>query len=456
MKKKQYKFKLTIGKKIVLGYIPVQILLITISVFTLLRLNEVNRINKEIIQVDLVVNNESESLIEILMDQESYCQRYMILKSQDLLSLLWKRDQEFKNTYENIKRLSLADLKDSLILLGKYHSDYNEYLQTCITYLDSSESLFFTTADSLRENIFDKQVFILNNFAKESKKNLHEKNWRAAEIGQLTFRTVSIIATFGIMLVIAIAMLITHGIVRAIKTLKIATDYVSQGKFNDLPSVKNKDELGDLSVAFNEMATRLKQLEEISMDSSPLTRLPGGIAIENVVKNRIDIKASFAFCMFDLDNFKPFNDRYGYSRGNAVIKATAKIILECTKKLGTKDDFVGHIGGDDFVIISTPQKYNKICNTIIERFDKEIIEFYNPEDKENGYILSKTRQGEKLTFPIMAISISALDSEKSYVENYIQVGEIIAELKKYAKSFSESKLVVDRRGGIARTKHEKK
>jgi diguanylate cyclase (GGDEF)-like protein len=274
-----------------------------------------------------------------------------------------------------------------------------------------------------------------------------EKTKTTAKIGSDTFRYVLLMTILGFTLAAGIAIAITHGIRQSIKTLKAATDFVAEGKFKDLPTVKRNDELGDLSGAFNTMAARLIQLEEIYMDSSPLTRLPGGIAIENTVKKRIESKEPFAFCLMDLDNFKPFNDRYGYSRGNEVIKNTAQIILECSRTLGTNDDFVGHIGGDDFVLITKPDAFAAICNKVIERFDAEILNFYNPEDKQNGFILSKNRLGKALSFPIMTISIAALNSEKSVVDNYIEVGEIIAELKKYAKSFKKSNIVIDRRGG---------
>ncbi len=446
------KMKLTIGKKIVLGYIPVFLLILIISIFTLYRLNQVNKINKEIITIDIAVNNVANELNDILLAQESYGQRYMILRSQDMLSLFWKRDQEFNTNFQKIIDLRIDKQFPSLPALGQYHYDYNKFFQTGITYLDSVESQSYVLADSLRRNAFNKQVDLLNTLITISRKKQMEKTEQIASLGHATYRTVLLISILGIILVLGISGAITHGIRLSIKTLKKATNFVSEGNFNNLPTVTKHDELGDLSLAFNDMAARLLELEEMYMDSSPLTRLPGGIAIENAVKKRIEYKEPFAFCMCDLDNFKPFNDRYGYSRGNTVIKNTAKIIRECCEKYGTQSDFIGHIGGDDFAFITRPDKYTEVCNAIIKRFDEQIITFYNPEDKEKGYILSKNRQGKKLTFPIMTISISAINSEKSYVENYIQVGEIIAELKKYAKTFKKSILVTDRRGGRKRDK----
>lgn len=447
---------MTIGKKIFLGYLPILTLIFSITLFILVQLNKVNRINRETIDKDLVINNAADNMVEVLLAQESFGQRYMILKSQDILSLFWKRDQEFKTYFESIKLFAAEEQFSILIPLEEHHVDYNKYFQSCIRNLDSTASFSYTYADSLRKRSLDAQLSILNDLLTKSRKNQMDKTHATANIGRFTFRTLSVITIFGVLLAILIALFITNSILSSIRSLKVAAGLVAMGKFKSLPVVKSKDELGELSLSFNEMANRLIKLEEMYMDSSPLTRLPGGIAIENWVKKKIDRGEPFAFCMFDLDNFKPFNDRYGYSRGNSVIKNTAKIIQGCSEELGNKSDFIGHIGGDDFTLITTPDKYRLICEKIIEEFDKQIIEFYNPEDRQKGCIYSKNRKGEKLTFPIMTISISILDSEKSYVENYIQVGEIIAELKKYAKTFSKSNLVVDRRGGRGSRKRNEK
>ena len=150
-----------------------------------------------------------------------------------------------------------------------------------------------------------------------------------------------------------------------IHKLKEATVHIAEGDFDYDPQIKHEDEIGNLSEAFLAMGKRLRKLEEMYLDASPLTRLPGGIAIENVLKKRIESTQPLAFCVFDLDNFKAFNDRYGYANGSEVIKETAKIIEGVVKTKGTPDDFVGHVGGDDFVVITTPETMREIANEII-------------------------------------------------------------------------------------------
>ena len=152
-----------------------------------------------------------------------------------------------------------------------------------------------------------------------------------------------------------------------------------------------------------------------------------------------------AFCQLDLSHFKAFNDRYGYARGNEVIQATAKIVTGVVKEQGNEEAFVGHIGGDDFVVITSHERFEKICLAIIDSFDKLIVFFYDPEDRQRGYIQGQTRLRQKIFFPIMTRGIAVVTIRDRRLQNPILVGEIAAELKKYAKSFSRSIFVVDRR-----------
>jgi diguanylate cyclase (GGDEF)-like protein len=197
------------------------------------------------------------------------------------------------------------------------------------------------------------------------------------------------------------------------------------------------------------MGKRLKTLEEMYMDASPLTRLPGGIAIENVLRHRIESGGAIAFCVIDLDNFKVFNDQYGYAHGNKVIRETARIIESTVREKGTPDDFVGHVGGDDFVAITTPDSMREVCSEIIRTFDRNIRQFYNDQDRANGFILGKTRQGQEVKFPLMTITIAIVTNEQHIFRDPIQVSEIAAELKDYAKTIPQSVYVVDKRRGAS-------
>lgn len=198
-----------------------------------------------------------------------------------------------------------------------------------------------------------------------------------------------------------------------------------------------------------ELVARVKtHLRRAKQEKSfnPLTGLPGNILIEEEIKSRVsDGKRRYAVLYLDLDNFKAFNDAYGFLKGDEVIKFVAHIINKNVKELGNHDDFVGHIGGDDFISITTPDKCDVICKAIINQFDSTISLFYSSEDRRCGYIVTVDRSNQEIKYPIMTLSIAVVSNDKRYIENHWQVAEVAAEMKKYAKTKSGSVYVKDRR-----------
>jgi diguanylate cyclase (GGDEF)-like protein len=184
---------------------------------------------------------------------------------------------------------------------------------------------------------------------------------------------------------------------------------------------------------------------EIDLEANPLTRLPGNISILNDLNQRLASQKLFAVCYVDLDKFKAYNDTYGFERGDNVIKETARILLRAVKELGNPDDFVGHIGGDDYVVVTSIPLVDTICNRIIEDFDKTNKEFYSETDWKNGFITAHDRQGVERKFPLLSISIGVVTNEFRKIDHVAQIGEIGAELKAYAKSQKKSNFIVDKR-----------
>lgn len=181
------------------------------------------------------------------------------------------------------------------------------------------------------------------------------------------------------------------------------------------------------------------------LEANPLTRLPGNVAILNALSDCIDKKIPYAVCYVDLDKFKAYNDKYGFEHGDNVIRETARILLGAAYEYGNADDFVGHIGGDDFVIITTPDLSDKICKKIIHDFDKISPSFYNREDRENGFIIGYDRQSKIHKIPLLSVSIGVVTNEIREITHVAQIGEIGAELKKLAKNMEKSNYVKDKR-----------
>jgi len=181
------------------------------------------------------------------------------------------------------------------------------------------------------------------------------------------------------------------------------------------------------------------------LEANPLTRLPGNIAILNELSNCIEKKIPYAVCYVDLDKFKAYNDKYGFEHGDDVIRETARILLGAVKEYGNPQDFVGHIGGDDFVVITTPDLTDRICEKIIHDFDKISPLFYNQEDRENGFIVGYDRQNQIHKIRLLSVSIGVVTNETRQITHVAQVGEIGAELKKLAKNEEKSNYVKDKR-----------
>ena len=178
---------------------------------------------------------------------------------------------------------------------------------------------------------------------------------------------------------------------------------------------------------------------------SPLTGLPGNVQIQAEMKKRFSLKETFAMIYIDLDNFKAYNDIYGFLKGDQIIKFTAKIILKNVHTDEYADSFVGHIGGDDFVAIVSETNYEKICQNIITDFDTNILKYFTDEDVERGYLEVENRKGIMEQFPLTSISIGVVEVEENRFANVLEIGEAGASVKHLAKTIQGSTYVIDRR-----------
>jgi len=439
-------FRLTIAKKMLFGYGALLSLIIFISIFALFNLDRLNSINNSILERDIPIIDASDVMIDAVLDQELFASRYAILKTPDMLEIFWDRSSWFEETAKSLRNIPDSD-QSQINMLNSYHREYNESVMQILSPPEGASPadvmVFEETAKTKQEDIID----LLKTMSENALAQQMEKTGTTAVIGSLAFKAAALMCAVGFILSLLAATLITRNISGAIKELKLATEMVSDGKFDYRPNIKNTDELRDLSDAFITMSDRLRNLEAKNLDSSPLTRLPGGVTIEKVMGKRIETHESFAFCLMDIDNFKAFNDRYGYAKGNQLIKDTAKTIKKVVSEFGNEDDFVGHIGGDDFVLVSSPERYAKVCDEVIADFNKKIPSFYSTEDNNRGYIVGENRQGKRDCFPLASISIAVVTDNENKMDSYIKVGEIAAELKEYAKMQEGSVCVFDKRVG---------
>ena len=197
-----------------------------------------------------------------------------------------------------------------------------------------------------------------------------------------------------------------------------------------------------------ELLLRVRNVLEWSLkqkEANPLTGLPGNRAIEKELQRRIENKEPFAFLYLDIDNFKPYNDHYGYQRGDEAILFLADIVTESVNSLGGANDFVGHIGGDDFVVITSPARAEFISRHIIDEFDKGSLILLNEEDIRRGYMEMRNRLGEIRRMPLMSLTVALVMDEETKLKHYAQVNDLASELKRYGKGLSGSVVVRERR-----------
>ncbi len=187
----------------------------------------------------------------------------------------------------------------------------------------------------------------------------------------------------------------------------------------------------------------LTRLLTINRRMSPLTGLPGNVQINSELKKHLIKNEEFSILYLDLDNFKAYNDVYGFLKGDQIIEYTANIIVKAVHDYG--NGFVGHIGGDDFVAIVPYKDIENLCQDIIYNFDSGVTRFYNEKDRKNGYIEVANRKGIIEKFPLTSISIAVVVADKGRFANILEIGDTAAQVKHAVKAVMGSSYAIDRR-----------
>lgn len=434
--------RLSITGKMLVGYVILAALTLTVVAYALASLYRIYSLNQDIVNVHIPVEAAAEKMIDTLLAQNLYEKRYLILRRKDLRHLYWERSREFRGLLENLP----AGADFPAAKLARLHSRYGDLVLEMIKAVQQGD---LRAADRIsrraaRETV-EPMLAMLEGIPPRARSDQDRRMKQISEESGTAFRTIALLCAVSMGTGALAGFLIIWYISSSLRMLRDATVRVAEGDFDTRLRVRGDDEISDLKRAFEAMGGRLKKMEEMYIDASPLTRLPGGIAIEREVQRRIDRNEPLAFCVMDLDNFKAFNDRYGYARGNEVIKEAARIIEGAARRCGAPGDFVGHVGGDDFIVVTLPERMHDICREIVGRFDERIPAFYSDQDRASGYIPGKTRQGIEMKFPLMTISIAVVTNAHRSFSSPLEASEVAAELKDHAKTFNRSLYVVDKR-----------
>ena len=198
------------------------------------------------------------------------------------------------------------------------------------------------------------------------------------------------------------------------------------------------------TVSVQKMLDTLASIQvEMAKGANPLSGLPGNVAIEQALDKRLEEKERFCIIYCDLDNFKSYNDWYGFKKGDDVILLTSKILTWASRRHGHKNDFVGHVGGDDFVLIAMPDKAERICQAVTRCFGRQIKRHYNKQDIANSGIFGRDRHGRPLRIGFVSISMAIMDCIGPCTHEAIALRS--AEMKKFAKKTTGNSYARDRR-----------
>ena len=430
-------FRLSLVQKLIVSFALIGFFLITALVYAITGLNTMHRMVDDIARNDLTAATATIALRDIMLALQRAAGRFQILKQPEFKEIHHRQTEIFRQSLTKLQQQS------GVVGIGSLTKTFDAY-SILVERMFNGDGL----SDLALKRAAVRVEQAIEVVRSEQKKSLDSKLVAAREQEERTATWAFGLALSGISFAFLVAFLLVYSFSSSIGKLQKATHRFAAGDFDHDPHIPAGDEIGALSQDFTRMAVRLKELEQISLDASPLTRLPGNIAIERSINRRLREKTSFAMCYLDLDNFKSYNDRYGYIKASEILKKTGELIHEVVKRLNDPDAFVGHIGGDDFVVIIEARLAKAACQDIIAAFDAMIPSYYSEEDRANGAINGVDRYGVSRVFPLLSISIAALTCQPGSYATAAEIATVAASVKDRVKESSGSNYIIVREAGV--------
>lgn len=436
--------KLTISRKLILTHFAMAFLAVLAVVYALDRFRTLNDLAFKIIHEDFYLVDISKTMIDTLLAQENAEKKYLVLKDPSFEKIFRQRGREFEDTLKALQQrpfaVKMADPARLKELQDRYQSLFQREKQLISE--DRVEEAF-TLSERESRVLIERMASILRSLQQSAEREMDFRMNMINRLGIAASRITLLLTALTLMIGVILALVTTINISRPLKKLEKATERIAEGNFDYRPDINRRDEIGSLAQAFGFMAERLKELEALHLDASPLTGLPGNLAIEKEIGRRLSEKRLFSLCHVDLDNFKPFADHYGYAWGSEVIKDVGLMLVSALDRRPDQNNgvFLGHIGGDDFVIIAEPGRAEEISREMIRVFDEQIMRFYSEKDRNKGYIIARDRQGIHRKYPLMTITIAIVTDDGSRFANPLDMAKKAAKLKEYAKTLPGSNYI---------------
>ncbi len=428
--------KLTIAKKLLAAYLLMALFTILVGSYALFSLQHLNELAYTILKKDFLIIYHGRQMLDNLLAQERSEKKFIILKDPALAELYRARSAAVKESIKKLQKAGDPAVEKLLSQVRQLQGECDLLFEREVELINAqqADAAGRLSEGSVREKT-EQLAALLRELQKQAESDVDQKMnlIRSRGTNAATVTTILFLISLGGGIILVL--FVTYTISLPLGKLKTATGFIAEGNFDyDDLKINHQDEIGELAKRFRIMASRLKVLEQLNLDASPLTRLPGNIAIEQQLEKRLAEKRAFSLCHADLDNFKPFADKYGYAWASEIIKEVADILLGALKTSGLDSDFVGHIGGDDFIIITEPMRAEQICRQVIADFDRRTMRFYEEADRASGFIIGKDRRGNVQQFPLMTISIGIVTDDGSRFENALAMARVAADLKESAKA----------------------
>ena len=436
----------SITRKVALGYLVVIAFSLLALGYALVCLHDHNRRTEQLVGSQFQAFNLLRDVRQNLLGQENLEKQLVILRDSKLLGLLERRSAELDSLIVELKN---SDLPDYIMALPGAMDNYMSQTRQLIQVFaesdwDQAATIADTRTTAVRSQLLEILADLRTRHQTALDKDLLELSLQSSKAYRLTL----ILSLIGVVLSAPVALTVIISIHHSVKALQKATRDIAAGSFEAPIEIRSNDEFGQLARDFASMARKLMELEKLSLDANPLTRLPGNLAIDRELEQRIKQKRPFAHLYIDLDNFKAYSDHYGYKVGSDAINMVGKLLREVVEGHDSKDDLVGHIGGDDYVVLTNPDRAEELAKAIISNFDSHVPELYQDDDLRAGFVVGTDRHGIKRSFPLLTISIAITLSENMEHPFLLSISQNSARMKEHLKRLKNSNYLIDRRKEI--------
>lgn len=438
--------QLSVTKKIVFTYGLVTLFSLVAITYAMLSLHEQMTISTRLVHGDAKSVALARDLQSNLASQERLEKQFLLLQKDEIRDLMFEKYAAFPRIWSVFLPLLEADMRKELSdLYRSYRRAGDEFEEILL-----SDAPISTAEKQFNERLLPAHLDLyqrLDSFKINQQQKIDSGLEELARDSERSFQVTFLLLLVGFLLGSPVALSVIFGIHYSLRLLTNATQQVAEGNYDVDIDIAARDEFGQLATEFKQMSRKLREFEELNLDANPLTHLPGNLVIQRRVEELLRDDIPFAHAFVDLDHFKAYNDRYGYQNGSDIISDVGQIIEQVVAEDGNTDDFIGHIGGDDYIFLTTPDKVENLSERIIDEFEQMIPEKYSDEDREAGFFVCQDRFGVERQFPLMTISIAIICSQTSNYDSAIAISHECAKMKEHLKRLPGSNYLVDRRKG---------